>query len=447
MTKRSKQRIYWREQGGARRAYADFRDFADVGGGQEGLREPGQTRATTDPDRAAMLLADRLAELEQARQQHTTARRGGVQLAEYAAAYLVAKAKSKTVTRRWLASSELFLRRAVAFFGATRPLASITVKDVRRWTEHMAEQPGRRGGTMSGGTVRHHLNTLSNLYRHAVNDGELPDYNPARALLDKPKARQVEARWLEVHDAALFLESVRTWKPKRPDLAVPFFHPLVATFLLTGGRRAEVLGLEVEDLNFERRTVTFRPSPWRRLKTENAHRTVPLFPQLEEILRAYLSERTAREVLDNRPTRRLLFPAEGAHGEAMLTNFDDSLDGAAIRAGFWEYVLGPDGQPVKDKDGQPKRRGTIRTKALRHTWCSARLQTLDHGAPVALDTVRREMGHESPRLVEKIYGHLGTVRHRSVVVEFRVEQHAERLGDRLTVLRAGAAVTPAGSDL
>ena len=33
-------RVFWRAQGGARRAYGDFRDFADVGGGKEALIPP-----------------------------------------------------------------------------------------------------------------------------------------------------------------------------------------------------------------------------------------------------------------------------------------------------------------------------------------------------------------------------------------------------------------------
>jgi integrase len=163
------------------------------------------------------------------------------------------------------------------------------------------------------------------------------------------------------HEAGLYLECVRTYKPKRPDRAIPFLYPLVATYVLTGGRRAEVLGLEVNDINFERRTVTFRPSQWRRLKTEGAARTVTLYPQLAEILGAYLSERTANAVLHGRPTHRLLFPAEGKNGEALLTNFDDSLDGAAERGGW--------------------AKGEIRTKMFRHSCCSARLETLYQGAP------------------------------------------------------------------
>ena len=71
-----------------------------------------------------------------------------------------------------------------------------------------------------------------------------------------------------------------------------------------------------------------------------------------------------------------------------------------------------------------------------------RLQTLDRGAPVSLYTVSRELGHGSEEMVRRVYAHLGDVRHRSEVVEFRVEQHLERLGDRLRKLGlAGSYVT------
>ena len=68
--------------------------------------------------------------------------------------------------------------------------------------------------------------------------------------------------------------------------------------------------------------------------------------------------------------------------------------------------------------------GEIRSKMFRHTYCAARLQSLDHGAPVDPYTVSREMGHSSRAMVERVYAHLGTVRHRAEVVEYRVEQHA-----------------------
>jgi len=36
--------------------------------------------------------------------------------------------------------------------------------------------------------------------------------------------------------------------------------------------------------------------------------------------------------------------------------------------------------------------------------------------------------------VKRIYGHLGEVRHRSDNVEYRVENHRDLLGERLTAL-------------
>ena len=63
-----------------------------------------------------------------------------------------------------------------------------------------------------------------------------------------------------------------------------------------------------------------------------------------------------------------------------------------------------------------------------------RLQTLDQGAAVSPFTVAREMGHGGTALVNRVYGHLGNVRHRSETVEYRIEQHAARLGERLRAL-------------
>jgi len=60
---------------------------------------------------------------------------------------------------------------------------------------------------------------------------------------------------------------------------------------------------------------------------------------------------------------------------------------------------------------------------------------------VSLYTVSREMGHGSQDMVERVYSHLGTVRHRSDVVEYRAEQHREALGERLEALRAFVTTT------
>ncbi len=429
MSSRNRTRLYWRDRGDARRAYGDFRDYASVGGRREPLVAPGEKMATTDEVVAQVLIARRVEALEAARRGRTIVGAGPrATLHTFAREHLIAKAKAGLVTDRWLESAELHLTRATEFFGTERELVTISVQDVRRWATKLQAEQGKRG-TLTGGTIRHHLNSLSNLYRRAAaEDYVQPGFNPVVSLIEKPSAERREAKWLEVPDAALLLEAARTVRLHRADLSLQCLYPLVATFLLTGGRRAEVLGLEVGDVSFDRKTVTFRPHSHRRLKTFTSARVVPLWPQLEEILRPYVFDL-------ERPPARLLFPSGRTGPDTMVTNFDGALDQVAIRAGFWEYVLGADGEPVKDKKGEPKRRGTVRSRMWRHTYCAARLQTLDGAAPVSPYTAARELGHGGLRLVDRVYGHLGQVRHRSDVVEYRVEQHQERLEERIALLR------------
>jgi len=124
--------------------------------------------------------------------------------------------------------------------------------------------------------------------------------------------------------------------------------------------------IEVADVSFDRETVTFRVNAHRRLKTRTSHRVVPLWPQLAEILRPY----TDRRVINRGGT--LLFPGETG---GMLKDWRKVLDAVAKRAG-WKV-------------------DEIRCKRFRHTYCAARLQTLDQGAPVSPFTVARELGHSS----------------------------------------------------
>ena len=454
-------RIYTRNQGGVTRFYADFRDFADVGGGREALIPPGERRATTDPDVAAALATKRLQELQAKRQNRLIL---GITkeatLGSYAAYHLAQKKRTGKVTDQWIAQQQYYLDNAIRFFSVylrlkalrrdrekaleeTRailaaaprtlliphgfedpPLLSIGVEDVQQWMGELSRtvsrryDPNDRGSkrrrTYSAGTVRHFLNALSNLYTRAQSEGYVtPGFNPVSALIEKPTGDPGEARWLEVADAALFLEAARLYRPKRPDLAIPprRLYAVIATLLLTGGRKQEVLGLEVDDVSLDRKKIVFRPNQWRRLKTKTSRRVVPLWPQLEEILREYLFASDA-------PPGRLLFPAFIDGKEQLITDIRKPLDAIASMVGW--------------------RPGEIRTKVFRHTYCAARLQTLDSGAPVSLFTVARELGHGGDSLVRRVYGHLGEIRHRSPVVEYRIEQHLDRPGirERLAALRA-----------
>lgn len=402
--RKRKGRIYWRVRGGERRAYGDFRN---LGGGREALRAPGEKLATTDPDVAAELAARRVRELTAANHDRVLfgASKPGT-LGAVAAQHLVAKAQSGRYTVTWLSQSEAYLRRVLGILGHDRDLRSVRVEDVRRLIAHLRALPNGRGGTMSDANIHHHLSALSGVFQRAASEGfDLPrEGNPIRAMLEKPRAKPKEARWLEPHDAALLLEAARLYQAREG--ATPFIYPLLATFLLTGARETEVYGLELDDIQLERRTLTLRDNQWRRLKTPRSNRVLRLWPQLHEILTTYLRG-------PHRPTGELLFPSMATGAEAMLTDTRKLLDHVAARAGWT--------------------RGEIRTRMFRHGYAAARLQTLDHGAPVSLYTVSRELGHSSQVMVEKTYSHLGEIRMRSEVVEYRIEQHRARLVEQVDV--------------
>jgi integrase len=410
-TRMKNSRIYWRERGGTKRAYADLRDYVDVGGSREALIAPNEKLATADEATAQVLLASRLKDLDglrRGRALHGETR--PVTLSEFSKAHVDAKKESKKFTEHWLEVTKKCLDRASDFFGANRDLASITVSNVRRWASRLLETSNGREGTMSASTVRHHLSCLSNLYKRARAERAVPSgYDPVGDFDEKPPPRRGEAKWLEIHDASLLLAAARINRPNQDQggwKPVSFAYELIATFLLTGGRESEILGLEADDVSLDRGVVTFRPNQWRRLKTVSSHRSVPLRPQLREALERYLAEH---------PPSRLLFPSFRTGQEAMLTDFRKLLDAVAMRVGWNE--------------------GDIRSKMFRHSYCATRLQTLDSGAPVSVFTVAREMGHGGEAMVRRVYGHLGQVRHRSEVVEYRVEQHVAKLGTRLEALR------------
>lgn len=180
MPRKRTSRIYTRTRGGATRYYADFRDFADQGGGREALVAQGETLATTDEDVATELAGKRLKELESKRRGKAII---GVTredtLHNFAADHLRKKAKAikrGKMTEQWVQVTEKHLTEAIDYFSATgeEDVASISVQDVRGYLHHLEDLPNGRGRTISGGTQRHYLNALSNLFERAQSEGLVP---------------------------------------------------------------------------------------------------------------------------------------------------------------------------------------------------------------------------------------------------------------------------------
>jgi integrase len=389
-----------------------FQDYSDVGGGREALIAAGETLATSDEVVARKLIAERLVELEQRRRNRTML---GIEqpqaLEAFAAYHLVRKKKAGRVSDRHIADQERYLREAVRFFGASRDLASIGVGDVERYLDHVRGLPARTGGTIGARAQYAYIQPLVNLYRRAIKEKAVPPgFNPATDISDAPSPSQDEwdetGAWLEVWEAALVLQAAKHYEPGRgPFAAIPFMYPLVATYLLTGARDAEVKGLELADLSFERGVVSIRRNQWRGLKTKRSRREVPMWPQLREILLAYLNGPHA-------PKGKLLFPSPRHTQERMIDDLRKPLSRIALAAGFSA--------------------GDLHPLVFRHTYATTRRLTVDRVftvdgsvgfAPVNEKVIEQEMGHATGRLLQLIYTHLPRVPWRSEVVEYRLEQH------------------------
>ena len=158
------------------------------------LWPPGSGSRPLIPDVATRLAGQRLQELETARRRRAfhDGRAVETQLGAFARLHLIAKKKSGKVHRHsGSRSAELFLNRAVAYFGAERELDTIRVSDVRGWIACLEATIAPRAKRRLGpGTIRHHLNTLSNLYRRAQEEEVvLPGYNPVVGAHGEADAR------------------------------------------------------------------------------------------------------------------------------------------------------------------------------------------------------------------------------------------------------------------
>ena len=203
-----------------------------------------------------------------------------------------------------------------------------------------------------------------------------PSYNPVAMLYRKPsvlngRIQTKRARFLEIDEAARFLGAARTLERSKRRWLLHGLYEIIATFLLTGGRKAEVLGLLVGDVDVDTGHVHFRPNSFRPLKTPWAERTVPLWPQLREILSSWIEGRDPGSLLFQGPAHGMIRDLRKAI-QAVSTASEITVTGVTL---------------------------------FRHTYATARLQTTDNGKQISLWTVAKELGHKNVSRVEDTYGH------------------------------------------
>jgi integrase len=283
----------------------------------------------------------------------------------------------------------------------------LTVDDVRGALSVLYARVTRRGARLSPSSINHVLVVLRVVCQSARAARCAPSgFNPVGDLRKSERPVLSDHRvtdFLEVPEVAALLDAI----PVSYDGTLPLYE-IAATMLYTGGRKNEVLGLEIRDIDLDRNLVHFRENSYRGLK-RHQQRVVPLWSELREILVSYLSREGRVAGLVFRPphdpeaahliTTDLIGPLQEAHA-------------AAIRE-----------VPVKLRASFAAKR--VHPHAFRSTYCSARLQTLDNGRPVSLLAVRTELGHKSQRMIEEVYGKLGSFRYRGETVSYRLSGEAE----------------------
>jgi integrase len=145
---------------------------------------------------------------------------------------------------------------------------------------------------------------------------------------------------------------------------------------LSGLRASEILGLRVEDLDFDSSTIHVRQAAWhgqiQTVKTRESENSIPMTPLVRRKLQAHLVNHT----------HELLFV--NGRGRAYSRNK------------VVQTVL----HPVVDKLGISRKGRRVGLHAFRHWLASALLQTT--GAAVA----QRQLRHSDPATTLGIYGHV-----------------------------------------
>lgn len=135
--------------------------------------------------------------------------------------------------------------------------------------------------------------------------------------------------------------------------------------------------MERADLDLDAGWVHVRANRWRGLKSRHSRRSVPLWPQLRQILEEYFARRGL--------VGALLFPSHRRRAERPYLGLDGGLAAAVERAEIDKAV-------------------TLHT--LRHTYTAHRLYTVEGGAPVSVWDVAVELGHRDTGMIESVYGHV-----------------------------------------
>jgi len=281
-------------------------------------------------------------------------------LAEYAVSWL--ESIAGLVRPRTLEAYTYRLEQHILPRLGERRLDEVSVDDVVKLIRDLRQ----RG--YSGWTVRTMLTPLSRMCSHAVRRGIIPA-NPVGKLdrTERPPVWRREQRVLSTSEIARVLE-----------VAPARYRTLLAVAIFTGLRQGELLALRWEDIDLSEQVIHVRSALDRsgrhvEPKTRSARRDVVLLPALVDLLEVHRMESR--------------FPAPNDYVFA-------SRVGTPLH---WRNVARRALQPALHRAGIEH----LRWHDLRHTYASL---LVAGGANITWAS--RQLGHGSPDITLRVYGHL-----------------------------------------
>lgn len=267
------------------------------------------------------------------------------------------------------------------------------------WLQEYVQK--RRAKGMKASTILKELSAISELCKTAV-EHEIIESNPVRKMRRKPSPDRGERVFLENDQAGDLIIASRRHDASATGRATRFMEPLLSTMVVQGCRNEEGRGTLRRDVDLERGIFHIRPNDFRGLKKSWHRRSMRLWPQTRSAMERHLlipDPKDPSRMIERFAPDEPIFP--GTEGGIIQD----------VRSSFWSILVDAGIASYRDPDDRSLGIDeSITFHTLRHTYCAARLQTTDRGAPIQQHTVMTEMGHRDYKLIAEIYGH---VQHRA----------------------------------
>jgi len=241
------------------------------------------------------------------------------------------------------------------------------------WKQLETNPSKRTGRLLSNRTLNAYLETFSACLSYGSYELEWLENNPCRGIRRKSVKGNWRLRILTEDELTRLIQAVKKSSNN-------YLLPSVLISLSTGGRRTEVMSLKWDDIDLEKRIVTYN-------ETKNGYsRTVALSKSaIESLKKLYLSDNNIRVFPRRKPLWKMGKGKSSKPWEEMTNPFARALEEAKIKDFRWHD--------------------------LRHQAASLLL-----GSGASLEEVGKLLGHRSPEMTWR-YGKLLQERNQTLVSE------------------------------